>query len=96
MATSRPVCKLSRRKHLSCLEKQIYTSRKSLRPLRLELGTLLTVCRPEDSEIEVANMKPGVGKTESFPSIWGHWAGGPGDSKEDVKWLNEKLQEIGL
>ncbi|KAH8589990.1 homoserine acetyltransferase family protein-like protein [Bisporella sp. PMI_857] len=51
---------------------------------------------PEDSEIEVANMQPGVGKVEEFPSIWGHWAGGPGDSKEDVKWLNEKLLEVGL
>lgn len=51
---------------------------------------------PEDSEIEVANMKDGIGKMEAFPSIWGHWAGGPGDSKEDVKWLNEKLREIGL
>lgn len=51
---------------------------------------------PEDSEIEVENMKPGVGKMEAFPSIWGHWAGGPGDSKEDVKWLNEKLREAGL
>jgi len=23
-------------------------------------------------------------------------AGGPGDSKEDVKWLDEKLVEVGL
>jgi homoserine acetyltransferase len=51
---------------------------------------------PEDSEIEVKNMNPGIGRMEAFPSIWGHWAGGPGDSKEDVKWLNEKLKEIGL
>jgi hypothetical protein len=48
--------------------------------------------RPEDSEIEVANMKPGVGQMDIFPSIWGHWAGGPGDSKEDLKWLDEKLK----
>ncbi|TVY92283.1 hypothetical protein LAWI1_G002118, partial [Lachnellula willkommii] len=34
---------------------------------------------PEDSEIEVASMKEGVGKMIPFPSIWGHWAGGPGD-----------------
>jgi hypothetical protein len=98
--------------------------------------------RPEDSELEVANMKEGVGKMIPFPSIWGHCksyfpfdftnsrepngsqslkiclrsllapqllkgpsdaytnlptgAGGPGDSKEDVKWLDEKLREIGL
>jgi len=51
---------------------------------------------PEDSEIEVANMREGVGEMIAFPSIWGHWAGGPGDSKEDVKWLNEQLVELGL
>lgn len=51
---------------------------------------------PEDSEIEVANMKDGVGIMVPFPSIWGHWAGGPGDSKEDVKWLDEKLRQVGL
>ncbi|KAI1367490.1 Alpha/Beta hydrolase protein [Xylaria arbuscula] len=47
---------------------------------------------PEDSEIEVAHMSPGIGKCIAFPSIWGHWAGGPGQSKEDVKWLDEKLK----
>ena len=52
--------------------------------------------RPEDSEIEVANMKEGVGKMIPFPSVWGHWAGGPGDSKDDCRWLNEKLKEVGL
>ena len=41
-------------------------------------------------------MKPGIGKMIQFPSIWGHWAGGPGDSKDDVKWLNQKLREAGL
>lgn len=40
-------------------------------------------------------MKDGVGKLEIFPSIWGHWAGA-GDSKDDVKWLDEKLREVGL
>ncbi|KAK4505791.1 hypothetical protein PRZ48_003756 [Zasmidium cellare] len=49
---------------------------------------------PEDSEIEVAHMRPGVGKCVAFPSIWGHWAGGPGDSKEDVKWLDEQLRDF--
>lgn len=52
--------------------------------------------RPEDSEIEVASMKEGVGKMIPFPSVWGHWAGGPGDSKDDVKWLDGKLKEVGL
>ncbi|KAF2488341.1 homoserine acetyltransferase family protein [Lophium mytilinum] len=47
---------------------------------------------PEDSEIEVANMKPGIGELQIWPSIWGHWAGGPGDSKEDLKWLDDKLR----
>ncbi|KAK3618711.1 hypothetical protein LTR56_003989 [Elasticomyces elasticus] len=47
---------------------------------------------PEDSEIEVQNMKPGVGTCIPFPSIWGHWAGGPGQSTEDVKWLDAKLR----
>ncbi|KAF2714888.1 homoserine acetyltransferase family protein [Pleomassaria siparia CBS 279.74] len=49
---------------------------------------------PEDSEIEVASMKPGIGELKVFPSIWGHWAGGPGDSSEDVKWLDDNLREF--
>ena len=47
---------------------------------------------PEDSEYEVANMQPGIGQLEVLPSIWGHWAGGPGDSKEDVEWLDGHLR----
>ena len=47
---------------------------------------------PEDSEYEVASMSPGIGKLDAFPSIWGHWAGGPGDSEEDVKWLDNHLR----
>ena len=43
---------------------------------------------PEDSEYELECLSPGVGKMKVFPSIWGHWAGGPGDSKADVKWLD--------
>ncbi|KAI4657431.1 uncharacterized protein J4E79_007505 [Alternaria viburni] len=49
---------------------------------------------PEDSEIEVQNMKPGVGTLRVFPSIWGHWAGGPGQSTEDVKWLDDQMREF--
>ncbi|KAI4701891.1 hypothetical protein J4E89_010410 [Alternaria sp. Ai002NY15] len=49
---------------------------------------------PEDSEIEVQNMKPGVGTLKVFPSIWGHWAGGPGQSTEDVKWLDDQIREF--
>jgi len=46
---------------------------------------------PEDSEYEVENMKSGVGTLAVFPSIWGHWAGGPGDSEADLKWLDDHL-----
>ncbi|KAF2194554.1 homoserine acetyltransferase family protein [Zopfia rhizophila CBS 207.26] len=49
---------------------------------------------PEDSEIEVRNMRPGIGELKVFPSIWGHWAGGPGQSTEDVKWLDDNLREL--
>ncbi|KAK4863109.1 hypothetical protein LT330_010545 [Penicillium expansum] len=49
---------------------------------------------PEDSEYEVASMKPGIGTLDIFPSIWGHWAGGPGDSAEDVAWLDNKLTQF--
>lgn len=49
---------------------------------------------PEDSEIEVANMREGVGELKVFPTIWGHWAGGPGDSADDVKWLDDNLREF--
>jgi homoserine acetyltransferase len=49
---------------------------------------------PEDSEIEVQSMRPGVGLLKVFPSKWGHWAGGPGDSKEDVKWLDKQLHDF--
>ncbi|KAJ5704135.1 hypothetical protein N7493_011273 [Penicillium malachiteum] len=49
---------------------------------------------PEDSEYEVKCMAPGIGKLDIFPSIWGHWAGGPGDSEEDVKWLDKQLQQF--
>ncbi|KAI7084801.1 homoserine O-acetyltransferase [Hortaea werneckii] len=49
---------------------------------------------PEDSEIEVKHMRDGIGELKVFPSIWGHWAGGPGQSTEDVKWLDERLREF--
>ncbi|KAH7367995.1 homoserine acetyltransferase [Plectosphaerella cucumerina] len=49
---------------------------------------------PEDSEYEVSCMTEGTGTCLAFPSIWGHWAGGPGQSTEDVKWLDEKLRDF--
>lgn len=47
---------------------------------------------PEDSEFEVANM-PNA-KLIPFESIWGHFAGGPGTSPEDVKFVDGKLKEL--
>ncbi|KAM5341175.1 hypothetical protein ACJ41O_015284 [Fusarium nematophilum] len=49
---------------------------------------------PEDSEYEVACMRPGVGELDVYPSIWGHWAGGPPGNMEDVKWLDERLGKL--
>lgn len=47
---------------------------------------------PEDSEFEVAHM-PNA-KLIVFESVWGHFAGGPGTSPVDVKFLDEKLKEL--
>ncbi|KAK5994854.1 putative acyltransferase-like protein [Cladobotryum mycophilum] len=47
---------------------------------------------PEDSEYEVKCMSEGIGKCIPFPSLYGHWAGGPGTNPVDVKWLDEKLK----
>ncbi|KAK6352071.1 hypothetical protein TWF730_008903 [Orbilia blumenaviensis] len=49
---------------------------------------------PEDSEYEVQNMESGVGELDIYPSIWGHWAGGPPGNMEDVKWLDERLNKM--
>ncbi|KAF9887079.1 hypothetical protein FE257_010573 [Aspergillus nanangensis] len=49
---------------------------------------------PEDSEYEVSCMLPGTGTLSVFPSIWGHWAGGPGQSKDDVNWLDKQLADF--
>ncbi|KAI3480735.1 hypothetical protein L1887_57001 [Cichorium endivia] len=45
---------------------------------------------PEDSE-EEARIMGDTAALEVIPTIWGHWAGGPGDSKDDVKWLDDKI-----
>jgi hypothetical protein len=39
-------------------------------------------------------MSQGVGAMEVYPSIWGHWAGGPPGSVEDMHWLDERLKKI--
>lgn len=45
-----------------------------------------------DSENEVANM-PNA-ELIPIPSIWGHFAGGPGISPDDVKFIDDKLKEL--
>ncbi len=47
---------------------------------------------PADSEFEVQNM-PNA-KFVPVPSIWGHFAGGPGTNPEDVRFIDEKLKEL--
>ena len=71
-----------------------YTSRKSTAPE-------VAICakeneRPEDSEIEVANMTPGIGQLDAFPGPWGHWSGGPPPFKgnANLKWLDDHLREF--
>jgi hypothetical protein len=39
-------------------------------------------------------MSAGVGELQVYPSIWGHWAGGPPGNMDDVKWLDERLAKI--
>ena len=39
-------------------------------------------------------MKPGVGTLDVYPSVWGHWAGGPPGNMEDVRWLDERLAKL--
>ena len=45
-----------------------------------------------DSEIEVANM-PNA-ELVPMPSIWGHFAGGPGLNSADVKFLDDRIKEL--
>jgi homoserine O-acetyltransferase len=47
---------------------------------------------PEDNEYEVSKMPNAV--CRRFPSIWGHFAGGPGTSPQDVKFLDTALKEL--
>ena len=47
---------------------------------------------PEDSEFEVAHM-PNA-ELRVISSIWGHFAGGPGTSPDDVKFIDQALQEL--
>ena len=47
---------------------------------------------PEDSQFEVSHM-PNA-EYVPIPSIWGHFAGGPGTNPEDVRFLDGKLKEL--
>jgi homoserine O-acetyltransferase len=47
---------------------------------------------PEDSEFEVAHM-PNANLVP-VPSIWGHFAGGPGTNPKDVDFIDAKLKEL--
>ncbi|KAI5924170.1 Alpha/Beta hydrolase protein [Camillea tinctor] len=81
-----------------CSNQEPYNKDFDLAMKSIKAKTLVLPCKtdlyfpPEDSETEVEKMSSGVGKCIPFPSIWGHWAGGPGQSTEDVKWLDTKLK----
>jgi homoserine O-acetyltransferase len=47
---------------------------------------------PEDSEFEVAHM-PNA-RLITIPSVWGHFAGGPGTNPVDVAFIDTKLKEL--
>lgn len=47
---------------------------------------------PEDSQFEVDHM-PNA-RYVPIPSIWGHFAGGPGLNPEDVAFIDERLKEL--
>ncbi|KAI7262831.1 homoserine O-acetyltransferase [Hortaea werneckii] len=83
-----------------CSDQEPYQGDFSAAMRGIRAKTLVLPCKtdlyfpPEDSEIEVKHMRDGIGELKVFPSIWGHWAGGPGQSTEDVKWLDERLREF--
>ncbi|KAI0009599.1 Alpha/Beta hydrolase protein [Xylariaceae sp. FL0662B] len=83
-----------------CSDQEPYYKDLELALRSIKAKTLVLPCKtdlyfpPEDSKYEVEHMSPGVGEFFEFPSIWGHWAGGPGQSKEDVKWLDDKLRNL--
>lgn len=47
---------------------------------------------PQDSQNEVANIPNAT--CVPIPSIWGHFAGGPGTNPVDVRFLDDKLKEL--
>jgi hypothetical protein len=63
-----------------------------------ELFLLSCYCKVRLVEISSSSWYILIERSMLTPRSWGtgHWAGGPGDSKEDVKWLDERLREVGL
>lgn len=47
---------------------------------------------PEDNEFEIKYM-PNA-RLNIIPSIWGHWAGGPGTNPADMKFIDNVLKEF--
>jgi homoserine O-acetyltransferase/O-succinyltransferase len=47
---------------------------------------------PEDSQYEVSKMPSA--EYRPIPSIWGHFAGGPGTNPVDVKFLDKAIKEL--
>ena len=47
---------------------------------------------PEDNEIEVSHM-PNA-ELRVVDSFWGHFAGGPGTSPDDIRQLDDALKEL--
>jgi homoserine O-acetyltransferase len=39
-------------------------------------------------------MTSSVGTLDVYPSVWGHWAGGPPGNVDDVQWLDERLAKL--
>ncbi|KAF9397286.1 hypothetical protein BGX21_009025 [Mortierella sp. AD011] len=67
----------------------------------IQAKTLIMPCRtdlyfpPEDSQIEKDYMGENA-ELKVIESIWGHWAGGPGDSKEDAEFIDDSIYNFFL
>lgn len=83
MGTSRKPCRASRPRRWCSLAKLTFTSRETHRCTAKRVADEKR--RPEDSENEVANMRPGIATMEAFPSIWGHWAGGESQAHDTTE-----------
>lgn len=94
------LCMLQTWQTADCSQQEPYNGNFEMAMRSIKAKTLVMPCKtdlyfpPEDSQYEVEHMSQGIGSLKEFPSIWGHWAGGPGDSKEDVKWLDDNLKSF--